>query len=198
MKSNLSQTAKQTEQNIMDAFWELYETKRIEKITVSQICTLAGYNRSTFYEYFSDVYEVLERIEMDIVSTEGFTKLVISNLTYKDDRRPIIEQLLQLFEENKRYFPVLLGEHGDPSFRHKLLNRLAPAIRTIFNYPMTPNDRLSYIFEYQSAAVLSIITKWYANGKDIPVEEFLQLIIDITTHGVQKELVRHAQGYTKG
>jgi hypothetical protein len=62
---------------------------------------------------------------------------------------------------------------------------------------MTQNDRLSYIFEYQSAAVLSIITKWYANGKDIPVEDFLQLIIDITTNGVQKELVRHALGFTK-
>ena len=40
----------QTKQNFMDAFWTLYCDKRIEKITVKDITTRAGYNRSTFYE----------------------------------------------------------------------------------------------------------------------------------------------------
>ena len=43
----------QTRQNLMDAFWILYCEKRIEKITVKDIVNKAGYNRSTFYEYFS-------------------------------------------------------------------------------------------------------------------------------------------------
>lgn len=193
MKDNLSQTAKQTQKNIMDAFWELYERERIEKITVAGICKLAGYNRSTFYAYFTDVYDVLERIESEIVKTESFTKLILANLNCTEDKRPIVAQLLELFEENKRYLPVLLGEHGDPSFRHKLLQRLTPAIYGILGYPVSQQDRLSYLFEYQSAAVLSIVTKWYANGKEMPLEEFLQLILDVTTNGVQKELVRYAK-----
>jgi len=51
---------RQTKQNIVDAFWELYCEKRIEKITIKDITIKAGYNRSTFYEYFNDSYEVLE------------------------------------------------------------------------------------------------------------------------------------------
>ena len=57
----------QTKQNIMDAFWSLYCEKRIEKITVRDITNEAGYNRGTFYEYFSDVYNVLEQIENTLI-----------------------------------------------------------------------------------------------------------------------------------
>ena len=58
---------KQTKQNLSDAFWQIYCEKRIEKITVKDITTKAGYNRSTFYEYYTDVYDVLEQIESSVL-----------------------------------------------------------------------------------------------------------------------------------
>lgn len=52
---------------IREAFWRLYTAKPISKISVKDICALAGYNRGTFYRYYSDVYEVLESIENEIL-----------------------------------------------------------------------------------------------------------------------------------
>ena len=52
-----------TSRAIMDAFWSLYRDLPIEKITVKAICEKAGCNRSTFYEYYTDSYSVLEAIE---------------------------------------------------------------------------------------------------------------------------------------
>ncbi|WP_277408818.1 TetR/AcrR family transcriptional regulator [Lacrimispora xylanisolvens] len=57
----------QTRKNLADAFWQIYCEKRIEKITVKEITTKAGYNRSTFYEYYTDVYDVLEQIEASVL-----------------------------------------------------------------------------------------------------------------------------------
>ena len=54
-----------TRQALMDAFWTLYKKKRIEKITVKNITDAAGYNRSTFYQYFLDVYDILAQLEDD-------------------------------------------------------------------------------------------------------------------------------------
>ena len=51
----------------MDAFWSLYRDKPIEKITVKAICEKAGCNRSTFYEYYTDSYSVLEDIEEELL-----------------------------------------------------------------------------------------------------------------------------------
>lgn len=45
--------------------------------------------------------------------------------------------------------------------------------------------------EYQSAAALSSIAKWYLNGKDIPLEQFKEILYSITTNGIQKELRKY-------
>jgi AcrR family transcriptional regulator len=58
-----------TKQNLIDAFWALYCEKRIEKITVKEITQKAGYNRGTFYEYFTDIYDVLNQIEESLIPT---------------------------------------------------------------------------------------------------------------------------------
>ncbi len=57
---------------IREAFWRLYTAKPISKISVKDICALAGYNRGTFYRYYSDVYEVLESIENEILRVAVF------------------------------------------------------------------------------------------------------------------------------
>ncbi len=37
--------------------------KPIEKISIRELTDTAGYNRTTFYNYFSDIYDVLDYIE---------------------------------------------------------------------------------------------------------------------------------------
>lgn len=190
MDSNLSLTAKQTRENIMSAFWELYTNDRIEKITVTKICERAGYNRSTFYTYFKDVYDVLEQIEEQIITPESFEKSVATYL-FTDNKALAYQHIIQLFEDSSSYFPVLLGEHGDTGFRHKLMRKLIPPVSKHLNVNFNSNAKLKYILEYQSAAILNTIISWYANGKDIPTEEFIQLLIGITMNGVQSELVKN-------
>ena len=62
----------ETKQALIQAFWKLYREKRIEKITVGEIAAVAGYNRSTFYEYFYDVPDVLQQIEDCILDEMQF------------------------------------------------------------------------------------------------------------------------------
>ena len=61
------QITAQTRENLIEAFWSLYCENRIETITVKEISNRAGYNRGTFYEYFSDVYDVLGEIEKSLI-----------------------------------------------------------------------------------------------------------------------------------
>jgi len=195
MDSDLSLTANQTKQNIMTAFWDLYIENRIEKITVTQICTRAGYNRSTFYKYFLDVYDVLDKIEEQIITPEMLEKSVVSYLL-TDNKKLAFEHIILLFEKSSGYIPVLLGDHGDSAFRHKLMSKLIPAVSDHLNVSITSNKNTKYILEYQSAAIFNTIANWYANGKDIPAEEFIQLLLSLSTNGVQKELIKNVFSVT--
>jgi len=190
MDSNLSLTVNQTKQNIMTAFWELYTENGIEKITVTQICTHAGYNRSTFYKYFLDIYDVLDKIEEQIITPEMLEKSVVSYLL-SDNKEIAFEHIIQLFEKSSGFIPVLLGDHGDSAFRHKLMNKLIPVISNHLDISITSNKNTKYILEYQSAAIFNTIASWYANKKDIPAKEFIQLLLRISTNGVQQELIKN-------
>lgn len=57
-----------TRQAFIDVFCELYSQKPIEKISVQDIASKAGYNRSTFYQHFADIYELLDSVESDLLS----------------------------------------------------------------------------------------------------------------------------------
>ena len=61
------QITEQTKDKLRSAFWTLYSSKPIDKITIKEITDLAGYNRGTFYLYYKDVYDIFASIEMELL-----------------------------------------------------------------------------------------------------------------------------------
>lgn len=177
-----------TKQNIEEAFWQLYKPGGMSKISVTQICKIAGYNRSTFYAYYEDIYAVLNAIEEKIIPTESFKEELLLPLMHCQDEKALLEKVLSFFELHSPYLPVLLGEYGDPLFRHKLLTRFSPILHSYFADNAQKTQKLNYILEYQNAAVISTIAKWYQNGKDIPTNELIELLLELTRTGVSAAL----------
>lgn len=147
-----------TKENIKSAFWNLYKEKQIGKITVSELCKIAGYHRSTFYEYYQDIYDVLEEIESELITEEDFREMIFKN--------------------------VLLSSPKE------LIARIAPALHQITNCKTKEQEmRLSYLMDYQSSGVLSIIHRWFMDGKQIPIEKMVEIIMSVTVNGLQKEML---------
>lgn len=179
----------QTRENLMEAFWSCYKEKPIGKITVMEICKKAGYNSSTFYEYFKSVYEVLEAVEEAVITREDFKVMVVDNLLFANEREHFIHAFARLFEERGEYLSILLGENGDPSFRKKLLERIAPIIDDISdNLSQEDLRHIHYLMEYQTSGVLNLLNLWFSQGRPIPIEEIVKIIIEITTNGIQSEM----------
>lgn len=73
---------------------------------------MAGYNRSTFYQYFSDIYAVLEYVENDLLS---YMSTVLQNRkSFQDINTP--EDIYRLFEDKELYIRAVLGEYGNIRF----------------------------------------------------------------------------------
>ncbi|MCT0949868.1 TetR/AcrR family transcriptional regulator [Weissella confusa] len=54
---------KQTRQQILDSFVSLVQEKDVSKITINDITTGAQINRGTFYRYFDDKLDLIEKTE---------------------------------------------------------------------------------------------------------------------------------------
>lgn len=59
-----------TEHAIRGAFSDLYSRKPMNEITVKELCSLAGINKSTFYLHYHDIYELESQLG----------KLIIDNI----------------------------------------------------------------------------------------------------------------------
>jgi len=186
MKKQPEVTA-QTRQNLIDAFWSLYCEKRIEKITVKEITNKAGYNRGTFYEYFTDVYDLLDQIEQSLVP--ALNELPPINMQNEDMEIPL-NMFMKLYEQNSKYYSVLLGDNGDPSFASKLKNATKPTLKQAFFTSNIDPIEFDFVLEYILSSMIGIMSYWFRENKVLPVEKLIALIGELTENGVQKYLLK--------
>lgn len=173
-------------QNLIDAFWKLYCEKALENITVKDITNTAGYNRGTFYEYFRDVYDVLDHIEKSIIPS--FDELPPISLNSKSNGMPN-KAFFELFEKSSEFYFILLGDRGDPAFASKLKNSLKPMISQEF---MRKSDidleELDFILEYLLSAMIGIMSYWFKQNEKYPKEKLLILMNKLMEQGITKQL----------
>jgi AcrR family transcriptional regulator len=177
----------QTRQNLIDAFWSLYCDKRIEKISVKEITSKAGYNRGTFYEYFTDVYDVLQQIEASLIpKMEELPPISMPNYSIGMP----LDMFMSLYEQNSKYYSVLLGDNGDPAFASKLKNSTKPVIKQAFlkKYDENPIE-FDFILEYVLSAMIGIMSYWFRQGKILPAQDLISLMYDLMENGVMKRIM---------
>lgn len=180
------EVTRQTKQNLIDAFWSLYCEKRIEKITVKEITQKAGYNRGTFYEYFTDVYDVLNQIEDSLIPK--LHELPPISMSNQDMGMPL-DMFITLYEQNSKYYSVLLGDKGDPAFAGKLKNSTKPIIKQAFleKYKINPIE-FDFILEFVLSAMIGVMSYWFRQDKLLPAEDLISLMYDIMENGVMKRI----------
>lgn len=185
MKKRFEKT-EQTKADIREAFWRLYATKPIDKISVVQVCELAGYNRGTFYLHFSDIYDVLASIEESLLA--GMTECVeacMKRLRRDSSKLSCIaacKDVVLYYERNKSHISVLLGEQGDPSFIYRLKENLKPLWReyVVGSENGRSSGEIDLILEYTLAGTLFMISRWLANPGQTSARQLAHLVYDFS------------------
>ena len=180
-----------TSRSIMDAFWSLYRDKPIEKITVKAICEKAGCNRSTFYEYYTDSYSVLEDIEeelLDYVRRKLTEELPASLANSFPEIRLDTENLTPLsnmYTEKGEYFSILTGEKGDPYFQYKYKQTVKELLTQMLDDPAKKFDlSASIVAEFTASALIGAFNCWYPHREEYPAEKYALLLVSLLTNGV--------------
>ncbi len=163
----------QTKNNLREAFWDLYRKKRIEQISITEICRTAGYNRTTFYKYFSDPYDVLNKFEDKIIG--DFTEKILISSRSQNSEADFIEIIASLYREKGEYWGVLLSEHGDPFFALKIKNKMGPLL--LRQFPLNEsNPQTEYIIQFGMSAIIGTLTRWYNNGMTFSSDRLAELL----------------------
>ncbi|MGO0155146.1 TetR/AcrR family transcriptional regulator [Leuconostoc mesenteroides] len=185
-----------TQQRIMDAFVQLVSEKGFNNLTVSNITRTAKLSRGTFYIYYLDKYDVLEKIETYLLT--NMEKLMQINIdktiswlddvdnnklsaeldTYSPYRSFI--QSFDFLDKNRFTLKTLLSQNGDSQFVYKLRHLIDEQIdshyKNIFKdgNEVIPSD---YTHDLLISSLISIIGHWLQKDDPESPAEIAEILI---------------------
>ncbi len=175
-----------TRNKLIQAFFELYKEKPIGKITVKEVTDIAGYNRSTFYQYFNDVFALLEYAENDLIST-GMERIASIQLESPDFNRQFVFGLSQALREHEYYAVLLLRNGVGSDLFGKIRERIIPVM--LERYQVSEgNTKAVFAMEFCLTGMLTVLTHWLKKPDELTIEELGSLVHGIWCDGMLAQL----------
>lgn len=172
-----------TKRALKNALIGLLNEKELNKITVTELTNRANVNRATFYFYYSDVTDMLKKIQDE--DFEDFTAVAQNFERITLDEDGITDYL-------KKVIDFLIEVPGDLNFvfnfdiNRDLLVRVSKYMQTI-----VPNSRkhfsksnpAHFTTSFTVNGIISTLVIWLNEGMPVPPEELARYIAKIYING---------------
>ena len=163
-----------TRERIVDAFLSLYEGRSIREVTVAQVSAAAHVNRSTFYEYFDSVYDLLDQVEDALVEQVARAAEKAAGDGGRIDEAEFARQGAVLFEAAGGRMGVLVS-HPSSAFPTRLVERMRPLMGSVLG--MDPeNPRSELLISFVLSGIVGSLSSWHRSGEALPRREVAALI----------------------
>lgn len=169
------------------ALIDLLKEKPFEYITISEICTKAGVNRSTFYLHYENIGDLLNEITRYLL--DGFLSYFSVDekaIAHKFDECELedlificnkyLSPYLTYIKDNKEVFSTALKHHSTFGFDdvHKdMFEHVYNPILDRFNYP---KENRKYAMAYYLNGLNAIITEWLKDDCEKSIEEITKIM----------------------
>ena len=176
MKTKNNQRYRDSENRMQDALMKLMEDQELEDVTVLDICREAHVNRTTFYAYYRDIYDLMARVERLIRQelTQEFRDIGMRNVFHHD----YLIRFLRHIEKNKNFYRICL--------RHRIKFPLEEGFGQLWETVVKPHCRqrgvsdegtMLYYFTFYQAGFSSLLRKWVEDGCRETPEELCPILL---------------------
>jgi len=157
---------KESKEKIEKIFIQLIQKKNIDEISVSTICEMSGLNRSTFYANYIDIYDLVEKVKLNMANE--FATFQLSNNAKHDPNGYL--SLFKYIKENQIFFKTY--------FKLEAIS-LTPATQYSIDLAKKyyNNEHIDYHIEFFRAGLNAIIKKWLNEGCKESPEEMSNILI---------------------
>lgn len=171
-----------TRKKLMDTYFDLMAEGG--KPTVGAVTKRAGYNRCTFYRYFTDTEQLLEQVEAEICAAFQTALEKQSSFGLSGE---MIRSFAGIYKQYDPYLAVLLGRNGDIRFINKMKEIMYPMAEQMFAADSDSETIVQLKAEFALSAVLAGITKWYEMKQPISIDQMGMLLKDFLQKGVLQQ-----------
>lgn len=111
-----------TKTAIRNSFIALRKKKPIEKITVTELSSLAGINKATFYLHYSDIYALSDEIEDGVIDEIILGLKVLDN--FFDAPKEFSMEIFKAFMDNRKRLETVFSGSRYSGFSIKIERRI--------------------------------------------------------------------------
>lgn len=172
-----------------EALIKLLEKKDFAYITVSEICSAAGVNRSTFYLHYQNTADLLKETTRYIIDkhlayyptdTKGISRryenckkneLIFITAEYLTPYLTFIKENQKLFKTSVRHFSTFNFD--------EVYNRMVALIfNPILSRFRVPEKERDYVLKFYLTGIFAIIMEWLNNDCSDDINDLIRIIID--------------------
>jgi AcrR family transcriptional regulator len=168
----------------------LLKQKTIDKITVTELCETADLNRSTFYAYFSDPFDLLHQIERELLHD---LSIYIGDTKFIADQTETAQLIVRIFEyiaANADLCLVLLGENGDITFLKELLTYVQQlSVREWEGVKSVDAELVDFLSLFGVNGCIGVVQRWLQTDMRKTPQEMAEIIIKLMYQGLTAYLI---------
>lgn len=172
-----------TRMALRESLLSLLQEYPLSKITVSRICEQADVNRSTFYLYYKDAYDLLDQIETELYEQIFRT---VEDASQALPSEEMLQRVFEIIYKNRDICRVIFGEYGNKAFLRKVGNihrdyLLREWRRMAKNIDDTT---LGYLHTFATFTNIGIMERWISSDFHETPAQLASLVSRLLNNGI--------------
>ena len=185
MEKKQDRRVRKSKDYLKNSLIELMQSKSVNNITVKELVIKADLNRSTFYNYYCDIPDMLKKLEEELYTEFLYT---IERHIYKCDKNidisegthEFIEDMCNVIKDNYDFCKCIFSKNGDLNFLLELEeiieNHLRDQLKEKFDRKV---DHLSYVYSFFKSGYIGILKTWMKGGCKESTKEIADLTYNL-------------------
>lgn len=159
---------------IKNSFIELLKERPVNRVTVKDVCDMAEINRATFYKHYTDCFDLLEKIEDEMI-------LELQQLVQESQNKNIaivFNKMFKKIKEGGTLYITIASNHGDSTFPNRILNMFYEQAYPFFESqsPNTSKQKQEWDYYFLANGCAGILSHWINNGMKENTKELSEYI----------------------
>lgn len=173
-----------TRKAIHNAFVELVTTKDVRDITVRDIARIADINRKTFYNHYTDINQLIDEMENEIISAFDEAMAGIDLRSALENPEDICRRLLAIGYNLSDICAHLMKIEYDGTMVTKIAEALISSIRkTSGDQIHIDENTLKQMMEFAVAGMLQCYQTWFYSDREETIEDLSMRMARLIVNG---------------
>lgn len=173
---------------IKNTFLSLLSHKKIKDITVKELCSFANINRGTFYAHYTDIYDLLSKIENELLENFKLKLQPLSNSTKENIISiDVCTSIFNFIKENMDICSIILSENLDSDILYKMLELGKEQCIEVYSkiFINSSKDDIENYYYFVSYGCLGLLKKWINENMKTPIEDISKTAEILMAKGIK-------------